>query len=61
MTLNFLACVFCRKLVATDNFLPSKTTEDMIVDQTRGLHVRIAYRRADELEAALFQVFAKCV
>ena len=42
-----------------DNFASPKTIDDMIVDHPGGLHVRVADRRADELEAALLQVFAQ--
>ena len=45
--------------MAGDNFASPETTDNMIVDHTRGLHVRIADRRADELEAALLQVLAQ--
>ena len=38
------------------NFASPKTIDDMIVDHPRGLHVRVADRRADELEAAVLQV-----
>ena len=48
-----------RHLVAADNFSPSKTIHNVIVDHARGLHVRIADRRADKLESALLQVFAQ--
>jgi hypothetical protein len=43
------------------NFASPKTIDDMIVDHPGGLHVRVAYRRADELEAALLQVFAQSI
>jgi hypothetical protein len=39
----------------------AKAGRDVVVDQTRCLHVRIHDRTADELEAALFQIFAKRV
>ena len=55
----FLARCICRELAAVDNFLPSKTIDNMIVDHPGGLHVRIADRRTDEFEAALFQIFAQ--
>src|SRR5262249_8024408 len=45
--------------LAVDNFASPKTIDDMIVDHTRGLHVGVADRRADELEAALLQIFAQ--
>ena len=41
------------------NFASPKTIDDMIVDHPGGLHVRVADRRTDELEAALLQVFAQ--
>jgi hypothetical protein len=37
-------------------WLMSKTGCDMVVDQARGLHMRVHDRAADKLEAALFQV-----
>ena len=36
-----------------DNFASPKTIDDMIVDHPRGLHVRIADRRADKFEASV--------
>ena len=41
------------------NFASPKTIDDMVVDHSGGLHVRVADRRADELESALLQVFAQ--
>ena len=43
------------------NFALPKTIDDVVVDHPRGLHVRVADRRADELEAALLQVFAQLI
>ena len=55
----FWHVIFGRELVAVDNFASPKTIYDMIVDHARGLHVRVADRRADKLESALLQVFAQ--
>ena len=64
MTLSNVA-LLCLLLAMTclamtiGNFASPKTIDDMIVDHPGGLHVRVADRRADELEAALLQVFAQ--
>ena len=47
--------------IATQDLSPAKTMNNMVVDHTRGLHVSIADGRADEPEAALFQVCAQSV
>lgn len=39
----------------------SKATNKMVVDQSGGLHHRVANRRTDERESALFQIFAHLV
>ena len=45
--------------MAGDNFASPKTIDDVIVDHPGGLHMSVADRRTDELEAALLQVFAQ--
>ena len=40
------------------NLLPTEAVGHVIVDHPGRLHMRVANRRADELEAALFQVLA---
>src|SRR5437660_1086774 len=40
------------------HFGPAKAVHDVIVDETAGLHERVADRRPDEPEAALLQVLA---
>ena len=59
MTLNFLASHICRELAAVDNVLPPKATDDMVVDHSGGLHMRVADCGADKLESALLQVFTE--
>lgn len=60
MAPDFMACVtISSELAAIENFLPSKTTDNVIVDHPGGLHVRVTDRGADEFKAALLQVFAQ--
>ena len=59
MTLTFLPCHICGELAAVDNFSPSKTIDNVVVDHSGGLHMRVADCGADKLESALSQVFAE--
>ena len=47
--------------VAIDDLPAAEAFDDMVVDHSRGLHVGIADRRADELKAALLEVLAERV
>src|SRR5438094_10601114 len=40
------------------HFTPAKAVDDVVVDEPRRLHERVADRRPDEAEAALLQVLA---
>jgi hypothetical protein len=47
--------------MAIVNFASAKARDDVIVYHAGGLHMSVADRRADKLEAALLQIFAQCI
>ena len=43
------------------NWLTTKATLRMVIDHAGGLHMGIDYRRSDEFEATLFEIFTQGV